>query len=90
MILVSIGEMLVFPFSNSFAMSRAPIGHEGRYMAFYTMSFSLAHIVSSKMGMEVIAHFGYQTNWLVMGSFGLLATICCIWLQRLLETEHRM
>ena len=90
MILVSIGEMLVFPFSNSFAMSRAPSGHEGRYMAFYTMSFSLAHIVSSKMGMEVIAHFGYQTNWLVMGSFGLLATICCIWLQRLLETEHRM
>ena len=90
MILVSIGEMLVFPFSNSFAMSRAPSGHEGRYMAFYTMSFSLAHIVSSKMGMEVIAHFGYQTNWLVMGSFGLLATICCIWLQRLLETENRM
>lgn len=90
MILVSIGEMLVFPFSNSFAMSRAPSGHEGRYMAFYTMSFSLAHIVSSKMGMEVIAHFGYQTNWLVMGSFGLLATICCIWLQRLLETEHRI
>lgn len=90
MILVSIGEMLVFPFSNSFAMSRAPSGHEGRYMAFYTMSFSLAHIVSSKMGMEVIAHFGYQTNWLVMGSFGLLATICCIWLQQLLETENRM
>lgn len=86
MIFISFGEMLAFPFSNSFAMSRAPRGHEGRYMAFYTMSFSMAHIMSSLIGLEVIAHFGYQTNWLVMGSFGILAVGCCIWLQKLLKT----
>lgn len=87
MILVSIGEMFSFPFSNSFALSRAQIGHEGRYMALYTMSFSLAHIVSSKMGMEIIANFGYQTNWFVMGSFGILAGLCCLWIEKLLQTE---
>ena len=87
MILVSFGEMFSFPFSNSFALSRAQIGHEGRYMALYTMSFSLAHIVSSKMGMEIIANFGYQTNWFVMGSFGILAGICCLWIEKLLQTE---
>ena len=87
MILVSFGEMFSFPFSNSFALSRAPIGHEGRYMALYTMSFSLAHIVSSKMGMEIIANFGYQTNWFVMGSFGIVAAICCYWIEKLLQTE---
>jgi predicted MFS family arabinose efflux permease len=87
MILVSFGEMFSFPFSNSFALSRAQIGHEGRYMALYTMSFSLAHIVSSKMGMEIIANFGYQTNWFVMGSFGIVAAICCYWIEKLLQTE---
>jgi len=87
MILVSFGEMFSFPFSNSFALSRAQIGHEGRYMALYTMSFSLAHIVSSKMGMEIIANFGYQTNWFVMGSFGILAGLCCLWIEKLLQTE---
>lgn len=87
MIFISIGEMFAFPFSNTFAMSRAPHGHEGRYMALYTMSFSMAHIVSSKMGMEVIGNFGYQINWFVMGSFGIVAAGCCIWLQKLLETE---
>ena len=87
MILVSFGEMFSFPFSNSFALSRAPIGHEGRYMALYTMSFSLAHIVSSKMGMEIIANYGYQTDWFVMGSFGILAGICCLWIEKLLQTE---
>jgi predicted MFS family arabinose efflux permease len=87
MIFISIGEILAFPFSNTFAMSRAPQGHEGRYMALYTMSFSLAHIVSSKMGLEIIAHFGYQLNWFVMGSMGLMAVLCCIWIQKLLKQE---
>ena len=89
MIFMSIGEMFAFPFSNTFAMSRAPRGHEGRYMALYTMSFSLAHIMSSKMGMEIISHFGYQTNWFIMGSFGIIAVVCCIWLQQLLQLENR-
>lgn len=89
MIFISIGEIFAFPFSNTFALSRAPAGHEGRYMALYTMSFSTAHIVSSKMGMEIIGHFGYQWNWVVMGSIGVIAAFCCIWIQKLLLLEHK-
>lgn len=89
MIMMSIGEIFAFPFSNTFAMSRAPKGHEGRYMALYTMSFSLAHIISSKVGLEIIAQFGYQVNWLVMGTFGVSAAFCCIWIQKLLKLENK-
>lgn len=85
---ITFGEMFIFPFSNSFAMSRAPKGHEGRYMAMFTMSFSLAHIASSKTGMEIINHFGYQTNWLFMGLVGILAILCCIWLKNLVRKEQ--
>lgn len=88
MIFISIGEIFAFPFSNTFALSRAPKGHEGRYMALYTMSFSLAHIVSSKSGLEIIARSGYQTNWFIMGSFGIAAAVCCIWIQKLLKEEN--
>lgn len=88
-IFVTFGEMFIFPFSNSFALSRAPKGHEGRYMALFTMSFSLAHIVSSKTGMDIISHFGYQINWLLMGTLGLIALACCIWLQKLLFEENK-
>ena len=86
-VIVTIGEILSFPFSNAFAMGRAPKGQEGRYMALYTMSFSLAHIVSSKVGLEIIGHFGYSANWFVMGTFGVVAMLFCIWLQRLLKME---
>jgi MFS family permease len=87
MILMTFGEIFIFPFSNSFALSRAPKGHEGRYMALFTMSFSLAHVGSSKTGMDLIGYFGYQTNWIVMGSFGLIATSACFYLLKLLKTE---
>ncbi|MFT5253079.1 MAG: putative MFS family arabinose efflux permease [Flavobacteriales bacterium] len=90
MIFISIGEIFAFPFSNTFALSRAPKGHEGRYMALYTMSFSLAHIISSKSGLEIIERSGYQTNWLVMGSFGIAAAVCCVWIQKLLKEENRV
>ncbi|BFM44814.1 MFS transporter [Flavobacterium sp. CFS9] len=87
MIIFSIGEILNFPFSNSFALSRAPRGQEGRYMALYTMSFSLAHIISAKIGFEIISRFGYQINWLFMSSIGVFATLCCLWIKKALVQE---
>ena len=87
MICISIGEILTFPFSNAFALSRAPRGQEGRYMALYTISFSLAHIVSSKVGFEVISRLGYQINWLFMACIGVIATFCCFWIRKALVDE---
>lgn len=77
MLLITFGEMLIFPFSNSYALSRAPKGQEGKYMAFFTMSFSVAHIGSSKIGMDIISHFGYNINWIFMGLLGFLSCVIC-------------
>jgi predicted MFS family arabinose efflux permease len=86
MLFLTIGEMFCFPFSNSFALGRAPRGQEGRYMALYTMTFSLAHIFSAKTSMYIIETYGYTANWVVMGFFGLTAVAACIYLHsRLLK-----
>ena len=87
MVFMTFGEMFVFPFSNSFALSRAPKGHEGRYMAIFTMSFSCAHIFSSKGGLEIVSHFGYQTNWLLMTILGLVSVFLTIWVVKLVDKE---
>jgi len=89
-ILLSFGEILAFPFSNAVALNRAPKGQEGEYMGLFTMSFSLAHIACSKTGLDIIAHFGYLTNWIFMGTLGILAALCCIWLNRMLLAEKRI
>lgn len=89
MIVMSFAEMLSFPFSNSFAMSRAPKGHEGRYMAIFTMSYSMAHILSAKVGMSIIDHFGYQANWAFMGVLGLIGTALGLWVMDLVKKENK-
>jgi predicted MFS family arabinose efflux permease len=89
MIFMTFGEMFAFPFSNSFAISRAPKGHEGRYMAIFTMSFSLAHIISAKLGLEIIARYGYQMNWLLMGILGFIGVALVIWTIDLVRNESK-
>lgn len=80
MTLLTFGEMLGFPYTNRFALSRAKEGFEGSYMALYTMAFSLSHIFSSKIGLSIVDSYGYQINWLVTGTYGLIAVILSYWL----------
>jgi predicted MFS family arabinose efflux permease len=87
---MTIGEMFAFPFSNSFALSRAPKGHEGRYMAIFTMSYSLAHILSAKTGMTIIDNYGYQANWLFMGTLGFVGALLCYWVMVLVRRENKL
>lgn len=96
MIVMSFAEMFAFPFSNSFALSRAPKGHEGRYMAIFTMGYSVAHILSAKVGMSIIDYFGkkvnypygYQMNWAFMGVLGLIGTALGFWVIKLVKEEN--
>ncbi|MGS2740510.1 MDR family MFS transporter [Sinomicrobium sp. M5D2P17] len=88
--IITLGEMIGFPYTNAFAMSRASKGREGRYMALYTMSFSLAHIWSAKTGMEIIARWGYNANWLFMGGLGLTSVICSLWLHNMINNEKQL
>lgn len=87
MLFMTFAEMFAFPFSNSFAMSRAPKGQEGRYMAIFTMSYSMAHILSAKIGMNIIDYFGYQANWIFMGCLGLVGVLLGYWVITLVKTE---
>lgn len=88
MIIITVAEMLAFPFTNSFAMTRAVKGKEGMYMALYTMAFSLAHIFSAKTGMEVVDRFGFVANWYFMGFLCLIGLLLCFWLRRILDRNN--
>lgn len=87
MLFMTFAEMFNFPFSNAFAMSRAPKHQQGRYMAIFTMSYSLAHILSAKIGMTIIEKYGYQANWLFMGTLGFTGTLIGIYVYNLVQAE---
>ncbi|MCC1484491.1 MDR family MFS transporter [Winogradskyella immobilis] len=81
MVLLTFSEMLGFPYTNKFVLSRAKEGLEGSYMAMYTISFSIAHIFSPKISLSLIYNYGYQVNWLFTAGYGLLGIILSYWLQ---------
>lgn len=73
MLAVTIGEMISFPFSNAYALQRAKNKNKGAYMALYSMSFSVAHIVAPIIGMQTIEYFGFKANWYLMAFFLLIS-----------------
>ena len=67
----TVGEMLALPLINTVVADRAARGNRGRYMGFYTMSFSAAFVVAPAAGTWVYDHIGPETLWHVVGLAGL-------------------
>jgi MFS family permease len=80
-LLMTVGEMIAFPFSNAFAMERGKKGNQGEYMAMYAISFSLASIFSHNSGMQMIDYIGYDLTWLFMTAFAFLGVAILLILQ---------
>jgi predicted MFS family arabinose efflux permease len=79
-VIITIAEIVGFPYTNSYAINRAKEGNEGSYMALYAMAFSMAHIFSPKIGLDIVANFGHQVNWFVSGTYGIIAMVLAMWL----------
>jgi len=89
MFLITVGEMIAFPFTNTFAINRAKKGLEGSYMAWYSISFSFAHILCPVLSFTIIDSFGYTTNWIVTAIFGFTAMFLSLWLYLILKKSPK-
>ena len=88
MLLMTIGEMIAFPFSNAFAVERAKKGNQGEYMALYSISFSLSHIFSHNVGMQMVDEFGFEFTWYTTTIFALVGVLILMYLLRVLKKEE--
>ena len=88
MILMTFGVMLTFPFASSFAMSRAYKSQEGKYMSIFTISYSIAHILSTKTSMGIIQKFGYDSNWIFLGILGIVGLSLGLYLINVVKKEQ--
>jgi predicted MFS family arabinose efflux permease len=75
MVVITFGEMMLFPFINTFWVGRSNETNRGQYAALYTMSFSLAHVVAPTTGALVVNHFGYNVLWYLAFVICLVASI---------------
>jgi len=72
--MLSLGEMLVLPFTATISASRATPGTQGAYMGFNSLAFAAANVFSPYLGTYTSEHFGYETLW--YGVTGVLLLVC--------------
>jgi predicted MFS family arabinose efflux permease len=89
MTVLSFGEMIAFPFSNSFALKRAEKGKQGSYMAMYSIAFSISHIFGHNTGMQLMGKFGYNFTWYVMAGVCLVSCALLIWVFAMVKKEKQ-
>ena len=89
MLLATVGEMIAFPFSNAFVIDRAKKGNQGEYMAFYTISFSIAHVFGHNSGMQLIAKIGFDNTWTVITILSFVGIFCLMLLIQFLKKEKQ-
>ena len=87
MLLMTLGEMIAFPFSNSFVIERSKRGKQGEYMAFYSISFSAAHIFGHNSGLQMVDNFGYDTTWMVISIISVIGVLTLFYLMYRLKRE---
>lgn len=73
MFLMTVGEMLNFPFMNRFAYDRAERGKPGSYMGLFTVAWSMAHIIGHTLGFKLVKHIGFFHTWY---AFVALLLVC--------------
>lgn len=65
MVIVTFGEMFLFPFMNNFWVKRSTESNRGEYAALYTMSFAAATVLAPTLATQLAAWLGFSSLWVV-------------------------
>lgn len=65
MVLITFGEMFLFPFLNNFWVQRSRESNRGQYAALYTMSFAAATVLAPTLAAQVAAARGFPALWVI-------------------------
>jgi len=85
MTLLTIGEIISFPFAATYALNKAVPENRGAYMGLYGISWSVALIISPLITSWLIQNYDYTMTWLVIGSLPILGSLGMYYLHRVNE-----
>ena len=89
MFLMTIGEMIAFPFSNAFVIERAKNGNQGEYMGYYSIAFSIAHIFGHNSGLQMINSLGFDKTWYIITGVSIVGLLFLWILMQMIKKEKK-
>ena len=81
-ILWTFGEMMIFPLLSMIVSELASESNRGKYMGFFTLTFSACFVVSPALGGWLYESYGPTVLWSVMGFIGCFVLIGFYFLKR--------
>ena len=87
MTLITVGEVVNFPFSNTYAVQRAGPRRRGEYLGLYTTAFAVAHLAAPPLGLPLADAYGFEAVWWLNGGLALLGSGLILSVQRQREAE---
>jgi predicted MFS family arabinose efflux permease len=64
-IVITFGEMFLFPFVNNFWVSRSTHPNRGQYAAAYNITFALAQVLAPTLAAQVAVLLGFHALWII-------------------------
>jgi MFS family permease len=80
MVIITIGEMLVVPVSQSLVAHFAPQDMRGRYMAVFGFSWGIPFAVGPLLAGLIMDQYDQRWLWYACGLIGMLAVLGFLWL----------
>ena len=74
-LLISVGEIISFPFSSTLALNYSNDENRGKYMGLYTMTFSFASIVAPGIGLSFSESYGFDMLWLLSAIIAFISSL---------------
>jgi predicted MFS family arabinose efflux permease len=72
MFFITISEMTAMPFMNSYYIARSTAGNRGQYAALYTMAWSLAQVIGSSSGTQIVQAAGFFNLWCLVAAISFV------------------
>ncbi|MEI2692231.1 MAG: MFS transporter [Anaerolineae bacterium] len=82
MVIMSFGELVIVPTSNTFTANIAPVDMRGRYMSIYGLTWSFGAIFGPLLGGILNDNLGPRWIWIGGLSVGLISTLALLILSR--------
>ncbi len=90
MLLITISEMLAMPFMTTYMINRAGPERKGSYASVYSMTWSVAQIISPIIATQTIAIAGHNALWILFALLGLTVTLGMYILHRYNENSLKV
>ena len=90
MLVITVGEMLLFPFTNDFWVSRTNHSNRGQYAAVYTMTFAVGQVLAPLLASRIAIGLGFTGLFII--DFGLcgLAALGFFWLKKQMNADGKI